>query len=151
MGLVSDLSVLMIEATHPKADNMMLTSMVMLWFSGICSAIVDNIPFVATMAPLVQDMASNVFHDGVMAAGALPTDTLQHDTLMPVWWALALGSCLGGNGSPIGASANVMIIGIAAKSGCNISFKRFFLYGIPVTLMTLAVSTVYIYLRYYFF
>ncbi len=151
VGLISDLSKMMIKFTDPQPDNMFMTSMVMLWFSGVASAIVDNIPFVATMAPLIQDMANHLYHEGAHAAGSanLPVETLHHPALMPVWWALALGACLGGNGSPIGASANVMVIGIAEKSGHKISFIEFLKYGVPITLGTLVISMVYIWLRYY--
>lgn len=151
VGLISDLSAKMIHFTEPKPDNMFMTSMVILWFSGVASAIIDNIPFVATMAPLIQDMANTLYHEGAHHAGSgnLPIETLHHDALMPVWWALALGACLGGNGSPIGASANVMVIGIAEKAGHKISFIRFLKYGVPITFGTLVISTAYIWLRYY--
>ncbi len=151
VGLISELSTMMIKITDPQPDNMFMTSMVMLWFSGIASAIIDNIPFVATMAPLIQDMANTLYHEGAHHAGSgnLPMETLRHDALMPVWWALALGACLGGNGSPIGASANVMVLGIAEKAGHHISFMRWLKYGVPITFGTLLVSMVYIWLRYY--
>ncbi len=151
VGLISDLSTMMIRLTNPQPDNMFMTSMVILWFSGFASAIVDNIPFVATMAPLIQDMANTLYHGGAHSAGStnLPAETLHNPALMPVWWALALGACLGGNGSPIGASANVMVIGIAEKAGHKISFVAFLKYGIPITLGTLVISTAYIWLRYY--
>ena len=148
VGLISDLSQLVIDLTHPTETKMFATSMVLLWFSGIISAFLDNIPYVATMAPLVTDMASSVFH-GPAHALPLTTDTLHHPVLMPVWWALALGSCLGGNGTPIGASANVVVLGIAEKSGRHITFLRFMAYGLPTMLLTLAISHLYLYLRYF--
>ncbi len=151
VGLVGDLSSVMIKATNPAKDDMALTAMVMLWFSGIASAVVDNIPFVATMAPLVLDMANTLFHEGTQTAGALPIETLHSPALMPVWWSLALGSCLGGNGSPIGASANVMVIGLAEKSGYKISFGRFLLYGAPTTALTLIIASIYVWIRYFVF
>ncbi|MCB1050681.1 MAG: ArsB/NhaD family transporter [Acidobacteria bacterium] len=149
VGLISELSKFVINVTHPTEDNMFTTSIVMLWFSGVASAIVDNIPYVATMSPLVQDMANTVFHEGAHAAGALPVETLHHDVLSPVWWALALGSCLGGNGTAIGASANVIVLGIAERNGHKISFMKFAAYGLPVMIGTLIISTAYIVLRYY--
>ena len=76
-------------------------------------------------------------------------ETLHHDVLEPVWWSLALGACLGGNGTSIGASANVIVVGMAEKAGKPISFMKFMAYGVPVMLMTLVISTVYLYLRYY--
>ena len=148
VGLVEDLSSMVIAVTGPTATDMTVTTLVVLWFSGIASAIVDNIPFVATMIPLVTDMANTIFHAGQADPGQLPTETLHHPVLMPVWWALALGACLGGNGSPIGASANVIIMGLAEKSGNKISFLRFVALGAPVTILTLAIGTVYVYLRY---
>lgn len=148
VGLIADLSVFMIQVTNPTESSMLTTSMAMLWFSGILSACVDNIPYVATMGPLVSEMAGSVF-PGTGSGSNLPLDVLHHPVLMPVWWALALGACLGGNGSPIGASANVVILGIAERSGRKISFVRFMAYGVPVLILTLAISTIYLYVRYY--
>jgi Na+/H+ antiporter NhaD/arsenite permease-like protein len=68
---------------------------------------------------------------------------------MPVWWALALGSCLGGNGTPVGASANVVVLGIAERAGYKISFLRFMAYGIPILLLSLLTCTLYLWLRFY--
>ncbi|MEL6547134.1 MAG: SLC13 family permease, partial [Myxococcota bacterium] len=149
VGLVSDLSSVVVSATGPTKDDMFFTAITMLWFSGIASAVVDNIPYVATMIPLVQDTANSVFHQGALDATQLPLETLHHPVLAPVWWSLALGACLGGNGSPIGASANVVVIATAQKAGHKISFMRFCSFGVPVMLMTLAIGTVYVWLRYY--
>ncbi|MCB1032470.1 MAG: ArsB/NhaD family transporter [Acidobacteria bacterium] len=146
VGLISDLSRLVINLTGPTEDSMFATSMVILWFSGVVSAFLDNIPYVATMAPLVTEMAGTVFHGD---PSTIYSAAHHHDVLMPVWWALALGSCLGGNGTAIGASANVVVLGIAERSGRKISFLRFMAYGMPVMLLTLAISMVYLYLRYY--
>jgi len=123
--------------------DLFATSMLIMWFSAVCSAVVDNIPYVATMNPLIVDMARELWPDlhGV--------ELLQHKDLMPVWWSLALGACLGGNGSPIGASANVIVIGIAQKAGVKISFLRFVAYGAPITILTVFIAMVYIWLRYY--
>jgi Na+/H+ antiporter NhaD/arsenite permease-like protein len=151
VGLIEQMSQAMIDITGPTNTNMFATSMVMLWFSAIASAIVDNIPFVATMNPLVLDMANTIFHEGTAASHALPSETLHNTVLMPVWWALALGACLGGNGSPIGASANVIIVGMAEKAKRPISFLKFMAYGVPIMLETLLISMVYIWLRYYYF
>lgn len=146
VGFISELSKLVIDLTGPTETSMFATSMVLLWFSGIVSAFLDNIPYVATMAPLVTEMAGTVFNGG---PEHLTPETLHHPVLMPVWWALALGSCLGGNGTPIGASANVVVLGIAERAGQKISFLKFMAYGMPVMLMTLLISTGYLYLRYY--
>ena len=145
-GLIEALSVKMIALTNPQPDNMFTLAMVMVWFSGIASAIVDNIPFVATMNPLIIDMAQKVYQP---AAGAPITAYIQHPSIMPVWWALSLGACLGGNGTAIGASANVIVVGMAEKAGTPISFVRFLKYGIPTMLITIIVSTIYIAVRYY--
>jgi len=147
VGLVEDMSRAMINVTNPQPDDMTLLSMVMLWFSAISSAVVDNIPFVATMNPLLIDMVHKVY--GV-DAGMATVNHIQHQAMMPVWWSLALGACLGGNGSPIGASANVIVVGLSDKAGHKISFVQFLKYGLPVMFLTIALSTVYIYLRYYF-
>lgn len=146
VGLISKLSEGMISLTHPSAENMFVTAITTLWFSAISSAIVDNIPFVASMIPLVTDTAH-----AVLPAGMDFKSVVQHSTLMPVWWTLALGACLGGNGSPVGASANVITIGLAEKAGYPISFKKFIIYGVPITFETIILSTIYIWLRYYLF
>ena len=104
------------------------TSILIVWISGIFSAFVDNIPYVATMIPLVQDIGN----------------TLGNEAITPVWWSLALGSCLGGNGTLVGASANVVSAGLAAKSGYKISFMEFTKYGFGFMLVTLVISTVYV-------
>ena len=145
-GLIEVFSQKVIALTHPTKDSMLLLSMVMVWFSGIASAIVDNIPFVATMNPLLAELAEKVLGPATGLSGpALYT----HPTMLPVWWSLALGACLGGNGTAIGASANVIVVGLAEKAGHKISFVRFLKYGVPVTFFTICLSTAYIYLRYY--
>jgi Na+/H+ antiporter NhaD/arsenite permease-like protein len=142
VGLIKWMSVKVIEVTQ---GNLFATSMVIMWFSAFASAIVDNIPYVATMNPLIIDMAHQIWpHETGQAL-------LQHADLMPLWWSLALGACLGGNGSAIGASANVIVVGISEKAGRKISFLKFSLYGIPVMVMTVALATVYVWLRYYVF
>ena len=142
VGLIEMLSQKMIDLTRPTGGDMFLLSMVMVWFSAIASAIVDNIPFVATMNPLLISMSAKIF-------GATDVATLQNPVMQPVWWALALGACLGGNGTAIGASANVIVVGISEKAGHKISFARFLKYGTPVMLLTVFLSMVYIWVRYY--
>lgn len=146
VGLISKLSEGLIALTKPNAESMFTLSVVLLWFSAIGSAIVDNIPFVASMIPLVRDTAETV-----LPGGWDTKPLLQHATLMPVWWSLALGACLGGNGTPIGASANVITIGLSGKAGYPITFRKFLVYSIPITLETLVLSTIYIIIRYYMF
>ena len=106
-------------------------AMLILWLSAIASAFVDNIPFVATMIPLIQDM------------GQLGIANLE-----PLWWSLALGACLGGNGTLIGASANLIVAGLAAQEGHPIRFVDFLKIGFPMMILSIVMSTVYIYLRY---
>ncbi|MCX7781989.1 MAG: hypothetical protein N2491_14070, partial [Negativicutes bacterium] len=92
---------------------------------SIASAFVDNIPFVATIIPMVKDMG-----------------TLGIQNLEPLWWSLALGACLGGNGSLIGASANIIVAGLASHDGYHISFSRFLLVGFPLMLLSILISTI---------
>lgn len=141
VGLITWLSAKALALTQ---GNMFGTSMLVLWFSAFASAIVDNIPYVATMNPLIADMAARLW------PGETGVALLQHKELMPVWWSLALGACLGGNGTAIGASANVIVVGMAERAGYKLSFLRFMLYGVPVMLMSVGISAVYIWLRYYF-
>jgi Na+/H+ antiporter NhaD/arsenite permease-like protein len=140
VGLIKWMSLKVLDITH---GNLFSTSMVIMWFSAFASAIVDNIPYVATMNPLVADMA------GQLWPGLSGTQLLHHPDLMPVWWSLALGACLGGNGSAIGASANVIVVGISEKTGKKISFMKFMAYGMPIMLLTVIISMVYVWIRYY--
>lgn len=107
------------------------SAVLILWLSGIASAFLDNIPFVATMIPMIQEMG-----------------TMGVSNLEPLWWSLALGACLGGNGSLIGASANLIVAGMAAREGHPISFMKFFFIAFPLMLLSIAVANVYIYVRY---
>jgi Na+/H+ antiporter NhaD/arsenite permease-like protein len=131
------------EVLNLTDGNLLATSMLIMWFSAVASAVVDNIPYVATMNPLVIDMAREMW------PGLPEGELLQHHELMPIWWSLALGACLGGNGSPIGASANVIVVGMAEKAGQKISFLRFMAYGVPITFVTVLLSMIYVLLRYY--
>ena len=108
------------------------TSMIILWASGILSGIIDNIPYTATMAPMIATIEQ----------------TMGHAYAHPLWWSLALGACLGGNMTIIGAAANVIVSENAHKAGYPISFMKFLKYGVVVTMISLAISTVYIYFRY---
>ncbi|MCP4993207.1 MAG: ArsB/NhaD family transporter [Gammaproteobacteria bacterium] len=109
------------------------TAIAILWVSAIASAVVDNIPFVATMIPMIQSMAPTF-------GGA--------ENLMPLWWSLALGACLGGNGSLIGASANLIVAGFAERSGHRIEFLPFMMMAFPMMLMSIVIATFYVYFRY---
>ncbi|NOV04697.1 SLC13 family permease [Paenibacillus planticolens] len=127
-GIISKLAAQAIELT---GGNPIATSMLILWLSAIASAFLDNIPFVATMIPMIQEMGNM----GV-------------DNLEPLWWSLALGACLGGNGTLIGASANLIAAGLSAKEGHPIKFITFMKYGFPLMLLSVALASIYIYVRY---
>jgi len=111
--------------------NIYLTTVAVLWLSALVSSFLDNIPFVATMIPLLKSIESTVGECQVL------------------WWALAIGACLGGNGTLIGASANVMVAGMAERNGKPITFLGYMLYGIPVMLCSIALAHLYIVLRYF--
>lgn len=108
------------------------TSMIILWASGIISGIIDNIPYTATMAPMLVEIQK----------------TMGTQYAYPLWWALSLGACLGGNMTIIGAAANVIVSENANKEGYPISFIRFLKYGVAVVSISLIISTAYIYLRF---
>lgn len=116
---------------YTKGD-LQATALLILWGSGLMSGIVDNIPFVAAMIPVIQQ-----FQQYGMA------------NVNPIWWSLALGACLGGNATLIGASANVIVAGMASKSHHPIRFIQFLKVGIPVVLLALVISTLYLYFRYW--
>ena len=129
-GLLELVAHRVIELT---GGDMAVTTITVLWVSAIVSALVDNIPFVATMIPLIDNM------------GDMLGDS---QSLTPLWWSLALGSCLGGNGSLIGASANLIVAGFAERAGHPIRFLPFMLVAFPLMLATILVSSLYVYLRY---
>jgi len=108
------------------------TAFLILWLSAIASAFIDNIPFVATMIPMIQEMGN-----------------LGIQNLEPLWWSLSLGACLGGNGTIIGASANVIVAGMAAKEGHHISFLYFMKIAFPLMIMSIVLSHLYVYVRYF--
>ena len=141
-GLIASLSQVVLDLT---SGNFLAMSMFVMWLSAFSSAIVDNIPYVATMNPLVVDMARELW------PGLDGTDLVQHPDLMPIWWSLALGACLGGNATIIGASANVITAGVSERSGYPISFLRFAAYGVPVMIVSVFISSIYVWLRYYAF
>ncbi|GAA3256630.1 ArsB/NhaD family transporter [Nonomuraea helvata] len=129
-GVIGQISKAASEATHGQLG---LTTMLLLWVSTGLSAVVDNIPYVATMSPIVADLVQANGGDG-------PAQVL--------WWALAIGADLGGNATAVGAAANVVILGIAARNGTPISFWQFTKYGLVVTFVTVALSVPYLWLRY---
>jgi Na+/H+ antiporter NhaD/arsenite permease-like protein len=119
----------LIDITH---GSQALASMVILWGSGILSGIIDNIPYTATMTPMIAEIAATKG-----AAFALP-----------MWWCLSLGACLGGNMTIIGAAANVIVSESAAAEGHQIKFMEYLKYGLVVMSISLALSTAYIWLRF---
>lgn len=130
-GLLESLAHQVIQLTD---GDKAVTAMSVLFVSAVASAIVDNIPFVATMIPLIKNMA-------VSFGGA--------EELLPIWWSLALGACLGGNGSLVGASANLIVAGFAERAGQPIRFLPFMLMAFPMMIASVCISSVYVYLRYF--
>ncbi|MDI3533872.1 MAG: hypothetical protein PWQ82_237 [Thermosediminibacterales bacterium] len=108
-------------------NNILFLSIFILWGGALFSAFLDNIPFVATMIPLIQNI-----------------HTISGINISPLWWALALGACLGGNGTLVGASANVVVAGILEKHQHKLSFMDYFKTGFPLMIMTIIISTIYI-------
>ncbi|MBQ1415829.1 MAG: ArsB/NhaD family transporter [Selenomonas sp.] len=117
------------EALAVTNGNVPMTAMLILWMSALASAFIDNIPFVATLIPLIQDM------------GQMGLSNLE-----PMWWSLALGACLGGNGTLIGASANVVVASLAAQHGKQISFIGFMKVAFPVMILTIIMANIYIWI-----
>jgi Na+/H+ antiporter NhaD/arsenite permease-like protein len=116
-------------ALRLTGGDLALTSTLLLWLSAAASGIVDNIPYTATMIPVVQSLGQ-----------VMPVE--------PLWWSLALGACLGGNATLVGASANVVVASLAERSGHPISFRQFLKYGLITTAMSLVLATGYVWLRY---
>ncbi len=129
-GVIKHLSEGMLNLTQGDIKR---TSFLILWMSGLFSAFVDNIPYVATMIPLIQHMGNHMGNPAI---------------IKPLWWALSLGACLGGNATLIGASANVIAAGLSEKNGHKITFWEFTKYGVLITVISLLISTAYIYLRF---
>ena len=119
------------EAIQATGGDVEATAILILWMSAFASAFIDNIPFVATLIPLIQDM-------GQMGLSNLD----------PLWWSLALGACLGGNGTLIGASANVVVASMSAQRGRPISFIGFMKIALPIMTFTIAIANIYVYIRY---
>jgi Na+/H+ antiporter NhaD/arsenite permease-like protein len=126
-GIVGHVANSLADATGGNAP---LATIGVLWFSAIASAIVDNIPYTATAIPVVEELTRS----------GLPAE--------PLWWSLALGSCLGGNLTIVGASANVVVANMAKRAGYPIRFIQFFKYGAVVVVESLVISTVYLWVRY---
>ena len=127
VGIIDAMATRLFDLT---AGDPAVTTLGLLWLSGIASAIIDNIPYTATMIPVVQGLGS----------AGLPIE--------PLWWSLALGACLGGNATIIGASANVVVANLSGRSGHPITFRGFLPYGVVVVIESLVIATVYLWLRY---
>ncbi len=130
VGIIAWLAEKILELT---GGDFNATAGAILWISAIASAVIDNIPFVATMIPMIENMAP--------AFGG-------EQALIPLWWALALGACLGGNGSLIGASANLIVAGFAQRAGHPIGFLQFTKHAFLLMLASIGIAHVYLYLRY---
>jgi len=116
-GIIASIAAVMIENVGSVGEAMFIVT----WFAAIASAIVDNIPLTAAMIPLIHDLGTTM-------------------DVYPLWWSLALGACLGGNGTAIGASANVVVIGIAEREGIGITFIDFLKVGMLVLFVTVGVG-----------
>ena len=125
---LGDRALMLVDGSIKKATFLVL------WSSAILSAMIDNIPFVATIIPMLKTMEE--------AMGG-------REAMMPVWWALSIGACFGGNGSLIGASANVIVAGIASREGHPINFIKFLLWSIPVMISSVGVACVYLYVVHF--
>jgi len=130
-GVLTMLGSKFIEFTEGSISK---ASLLIIWVSAVVSGAIDNIPFVATMIPMIKSME--------VALGG-------REIMMPVWWALSLGACFGGNATLIGASANVIVAGMAARHGSPISFLGFMKWSIPITLLTVLLATAYVYIQYF--
>jgi Na+/H+ antiporter NhaD/arsenite permease-like protein len=125
-GIIGDLAHMVLTFTGGRTD---LAALIVLWMSGIISAIVDNIPYTITMVPLIQELGHTV-------------------NVEPLIWALSLGANLGGNATVVGASANVVVASMSEARGFPITFTAYLRYGVPATLATMVVATIDIWLRY---
>lgn len=127
-GVISKMAARLLEITD---GGIPFTSQMVLWFSAVGAAVLENVPWTATMIPLIQEI-------GVQTNSA-------SQSLNPLWWALALGVSLGGNGSLVGASSNMIAAGMAVRGGSGVTYTDFLKVGLPVTLISLMISSVYLY------
>ncbi|HXO57147.1 MAG TPA: SLC13 family permease, partial [Mycobacterium sp.] len=123
-------------AAGATGGNMLLATMMILIVSTVASGLIDNVPYAATMTPIVDHLAST-----------MPGPT-HHNVL---WWSLALGGDLGGNMTAVGSTANIVMIGIALRSGNTISFWEFTRKGVLATALSTVVCALYLWLRYFVF
>ena len=137
VGILEKIAKVTVNAT----DNIMILTMFVLIISAILSSIIDNIPFVIAMIPILKEISHTLYP-------TLSGVELLH-TSMPLWWALALGACFGGNGTLIGASANLVVSGLSEKTKDPIKFWNYTKIGFPVMIVTIIVSAIYIFLRFF--
>lgn len=128
LGIVADRLVVVTRGNAAAAAS------VILWASALLSAVLDNIPFVATMIPVIKNASAAYGGPGAIT---------------PLWWSLSLGACLGGNGTLIGAAPNLTVAGIAERNGIHFSFVRYFIYAMPMTLVSVVICQIYLWLRYF--
>ncbi|WFD11017.1 ArsB/NhaD family transporter [Tepidibacter hydrothermalis] len=128
VGIIDEIAKVIVSFSQ---DNLPLATILLLWASAILSSFLDNIPFVATMIPLIKKIS-----------------LLSNMNVMPLWWALSLGACLGGNGSLIGASANVIVAGILKKNNHEVSFVEYMKIGFPMMIISIILSTIYLWIFY---
>jgi Na+/H+ antiporter NhaD/arsenite permease-like protein len=126
-GVIGSVGAWLADAT---GGDQSVATLGLLWMSGIASALVNNVPYTATMIPVVQQLG---------ASGL---------AMEPLWWALALGICLGGNATIVGASANIVAANVAGRAGHPIAFGRFLRIGGVVALVSLVISSAYVWVRY---
>ena len=130
-GVLALLGRKFVELTEGSIEK---TAMLIIWASALVSSAIDNIPFVATMIPMIKSMEESM--------GG-------REAMMPVWWALSLGACFGGNGTLIGASANVIVAGLAQREGHPITFIGFLIWSIPTMLISVAIGALYLHIRFF--
>jgi len=128
-GIISFLADKMVEVTHGETEP---AAQLVLWMSALSTTFINSIPYTATMISVIKEMTIN------------PDQSID-----PIWWALSLGACFGGNGTLIGAAANIIVAGFAQKTPYPIKFKEYFKIGFPLMLVSIAITSLYLYIRYF--
>lgn len=128
-----------------SGGNLFLLCIIILWGSALFSAILGSIPFTITMVPLVKHFVEYFS----LNSGIVDPIVIRHTIAYPLWWALALGACLGGNGTLIGAAANLVAAQMSRKNKYPITFMHFLKYGLPFTIQSMIICTIYLWLRYF--
>lgn len=132
------------------SNDLTFLCLALLWISALASSFLDNIPFVAAMIPLLARISTTLFPNTQgLDEAAYHAYYIQQS--LPLWWSLALGACLGGNGTIVGASANLVAAGFSEKTRTPLTFRNYFRYGFPLMIISVVISTVYILLRYIIF